>query len=149
MKRLSFILAFVLCVVLCVFCFASCEKKSADATTAEQGTTPAADTTAEQGTTPPDTTAPDTTVPPTQPPHVHVPEDHYTIDLYPTCLTAGEQSYYCAECGEKMTETTVAIPADPNAHNVPAWTVTTPADLFHDVGSREGVCLVCEQTVVE
>ena len=44
MKKLSIALALLLCVVLCVFCFASCGKKKADATTAAPGTTPAGTT---------------------------------------------------------------------------------------------------------
>ena len=144
MKKLTLTIALVLCLVLCAFAFASCGKKGADATTAEQAT--AAGTTAAQ-TTAGTTAAP--TAAPTQAPHVHTPEDHYTVDLKPTCTTPGEQSYYCLECGEKIAGTTVPIPIDPDAHKIPSWTVTEPVDMFHVTGSREGVCSICDQPVVE
>ncbi len=141
MKRLTLALAFVLCLVLCVFAFASCGKKKAAATTAEQAT--AAATTAQA------TTAAETTAAPTLPPHVHTPEDHYTVDLKPTCTTPGEQSYYCEECGEKIPGTTVPIEIDPKAHKINGWTVTQPVDMFHVTGRREGFCTLCEETIVE
>ena len=146
MKRLTLTIALVLCLVLCAFAFASCGKKKAAATTAEQAT--AAATTAGQATAAA-TTAPATTAASTQPPHVHTPEDHYTVDLKPTCSTPGEQSYYCEECGEKIAETTVPIPIDPDAHKINSWNVTDPVNMFHVTGSREGVCTICDQTIVE
>ena len=144
MKKITLALALVLCLSLVVFAFASCGKKGADATTAAQAT--AAGTTAAQ-TTAGTTAAP--TAAPTQAPHVHTPEDHYTVDLKPTCTTPGEQSYYCLECGEKIAGTTVPIPIDPDAHKIPSWTVTEPVNMFHVTGSREGVCTICDQPVVE
>ena len=146
MKRLTLTIALVLCLVLCAFAFASCGKKKAAATTADQAT--AAATTAGQATAAA-TTAPATTAAPTQPPHVHTPEDHYTVDLKPTCTTPGEQSYYCEECGEKIPETTVSIPIDPDAHKINEWTVTEPVNMFHETGHREGFCTLCEQTIGE
>ena len=146
MKRLTLTIALILCLVLCVFAFASCGKKKAAATTAEQATVAA--TTAGQATAAA-TTAPATTAAPTQAPHVHTPEDHYTVDLKPTCTTPGEQSYYCEECGEKIPGTTVSIPIDPDAHKINEWTVTEPVNMFHETGHREGLCTICEQTIVE
>ena len=147
MKKLTIALALVLCLVLCVFCFASCgkKKKTTTDTTAAQGTTPDA-TTAAQGTTPAGTTAAATTAPATQPPHVHVPEENYTIDVKPTCLTDGEESLYCVECGEKIPDSTRPIPADPDAHVVDEWTTVEPT-LFDPVGSKSGTCVVCEQPI--
>ena len=146
MKKLTIALALILCLVLCVFSFASCGKKNTTtATTAEAGTTPAG-TTAQQGTTPADTTAAATTAPATQPPHVHTPEENYTVDTEPTCLTDGEESLYCAECGMKIPESTRAIPADPDAHVVEEWTIVEPT-LFDPVGSKTGTCKVCEQPI--
>ena len=147
MKKITLALALILCLSLVVFAFAACGKSDkTDATTAAQAT--AAATTAEQATAAA-TTAPATTAASTQPPHVHTPEDHYTVDLKPTCSTPGEQSYYCEECGEKIAETTVQIPIDPKAHKITEWTVTDPVNMFHVTGSREGVCTICDQTVVE
>ena len=147
MKKITLALALILCLSLVVFAFAACGKSGkTDATTAAQAT--AAATTAEQATAAA-TTAPETTAAPTQPPHVHTPEDHYTVDLKPTCSTPGEQSYYCEECGEKIAETTVPIPIDPKAHKINSWNVTDPVNMFHVTGSREGVCTICDQTVVE
>ncbi|MBP5349234.1 MAG: hypothetical protein J6Z13_02610, partial [Clostridia bacterium] len=77
------------------------------------------------------------------------PEDHYTVDLKPTCSTPCEQSYYCEECGEKIQDTTVSIPIDPDAHRINSWTVTEPVDMFHVTGRREGFCTLCEQTIGE
>ena len=145
MKKLTVTLALILCLALVVFAFAACGKSGkTNATTAAQAT--AAGTTAAQ--TAAGTTAA-TTAAPTQAPHVHTPEDHYTIDLKPTCSTPGEQSYYCLECGEKIAETTVSIPIDPDAHKINSWTVTDPVNMFHVTGSREGFCALCEQTIVE
>ena len=147
MKKITLSLALILCLSLVVFAFAACGKSSkTDATTAAQAT--AAATTAGQATAAA-TTAPATTAASTQPPHVHTPEDHYTVDLKPTCSTPGEQSYYCEECGEKIAETTVPIPIDPDAHKINSWTVTDPVNMFHVTGSREGVCTICDQTIVE
>ena len=141
MKRLYLALALLLCLALCVFAFASCGKKKAETTTAAETepakTTPA--TTAEA------TTAPATT---TKAPHVHTPEAEYTIDLQPTCTTPGEKSYYCVECGMKITETTVQIPIDPNAHKVLEWNTDAPT-LLKPTGSRSGICTYCEAPIEE
>ena len=139
MKKLTIALALILCLVLCVFAFASCGKKKATATTAPEATTP--DATTGQATAPEATTAPATT---TKAPHVHVPEDNYTVDTPPTCLTDGEESLYCAECGQKIDGTTRAIPADPEAHTVDKWTIVEPT-MFEPVGSKTGKCIICEQ----
>ena len=143
MKRATLTIAFVLCLVLCVFAFASCGKKGAAATTAEQT---ADATTAAQTTAAPATT---TTATPTPPPHEHTPEPTPTVDLKPTCSSPGEQSYYCEECGLKIPGTTEPIDIDPKAHKINEWTVTDPANMFNETGHREGFCVLCEQTIVE
>ena len=140
MKKLSIALALLLCVVLCVFCFASCGKKKAAATTVDQGTTPA-------GTTAPGTTAPDTTAEPTLPPHEHTPEADYTIDKPATCGEDGQKSIHCSECGNIIPGTEVKIDADPTLHVVDDWT-TVPATVIKD-GSKTGTCTVCHQPVEE
>ena len=152
MKKLSIALALLLCVVLCVFCFASCGKKKATSTTADQGTTPAG-TTADQGTTPAGTTVPGTTVPGTTAPvttegHVHTPETEYTVDTPENCTNPGSKSYHCAECGAIIEGTEVVIPADPTKHVVNEWTVTKEATIFED-GAKSGTCTVCSQTIEE
>ena len=139
MKKLSITLALILCLVLCVLAFASCGKKGAKATTAEE-TAP--------GTTAGATTAADTTAQKTQPPHVHVPEDEYTIDLEPTCTTPGEKSLYCLECGMKIPDTTVEIPPVPDAHTVTEWDTDAPT-LLKPVGSRTGECVYCGTEIEE
>ena len=137
MKRSVRILALVLSLVLCALAFASCGKKKADATTA-------AETTAAQTTAAATTTA----ATPTPPPHEHVPEAEPTIDLKPTCITPGEQSYYCEECGLKIPGTTETIDPDPKAHDVPTWTVTKEATIFED-GKRTGRCKYCDEEFEE
>ena len=140
MKKLTMALALVLCLVLCVFAFASCGKKNkTTSTTAPDATTPA-------GSTAESTTATPTTAPATEPPHVHVPEDDYQIDVEPTCLTPGEMSLYCVECGALIEGSTEVLPADPNAHVVETWDVVEPT-LLDPVGSKTGVCQICEQNV--
>ena len=140
MKKLSVILALVLCLVLSVFCFASCGKKTAAATTGTEAT--AAATTAQA------TTAAETTAAPTLAPHVHTPEDHYTVDLKPTCSTPGEQSYYCEECGEKIPGTTVPIEIDPEAHVINEW-VEDDISLLNPTGVKTGHCTACDRDIVE
>lgn len=131
------ILALILCLVLCAFTFASCGKK-ADVT-ATQGAT-AADATA-AGTTAAATEG-ETLPATTKEQHVHIPEDHYTIDLQPTCSAPGEQSYYCDVCGDKIEESVVAIPRDPEAHVVNEWETVRLPSLFGD-GTDRGVCSLC------
>ena len=151
MKKLSIALALILCVALCVFCFASCGKKKADATTAAPGTTP---TTTESSTTAPATTAEATTAEvttaaTTAEPCQHVPADDYTVDVPATCGEAGSKSYHCTICGESIPGTEVRIDPDSTAHEVASWTVTKEATLFEQTGSRHGECSVCHQDVVE
>ena len=168
MKKLSVTLALVLCLVLCALAFASCGKKTTDSTTAAPATTPdsAAATTAEpngtepaattaeataeataEPTTPAETTAPETTADPNA--HVHTPEAEYWIDQQPTCITPGQKSLYCEECGEQIPGSIVEIPIDPNAHNVPSWTVTKEVTLLNPTGgSKHGLCTICEQDIV-
>ena len=141
MKRSVRILALLLAVMMCAFAFASCGKKKADATTAAETT--AAATTAE-----PTAAATTTVAAPTQPPHEHTPEAAPTVDLKPTCITPGEQSYYCEECGEKIPGTTVPIDPDPKAHDIPTWTVTKEATIFED-GKRAGRCKYCDEEFEE
>ena len=143
MKKLSIALALILCVALCVFCFASCGKKKADATTAAPGTTP---TTTESSTTAPATTAEATTAPVTTAPHEHTPEADYTIDKPATCGEDGSKSIHCSECGNIIPGTEVKIDADPTLHVVDEWNVTKEATIFED-GVKTGTCTVCHQPV--
>ena len=139
------IIALLLCLVMVAFSFAACGKKNNTASTTANATTPA--TTTAGGTDA--TTAAATTAPATTVPHVHTPEENYTIDLKPTCTTEGEQSIYCAECGEKIEGTTQKIPVDPNAHKVNEWVTVEPTLLDPDGGTRTGTCVLCDQPVVE
>ena len=147
MKKLSVTLALILCLVLCAFAFASCGKKKTEATTAGQGTV--ADTTA-GATTPASTTAipADTTAAiETQAPHVHVPGD-YEVDFPPTCVTEGEQSRYCVDCGALIEGSTVKIPVDPEAHVINEW-VEDDVSLLNPTGTKTGHCTACERDIVE
>ena len=143
MKKLSIALALLLCLVLCVFCFASCGKKKADATTAAPGTTPAT----ESSTTAPGTTAEPTTAPTTTA-HEHTPEADYTTDVPATCGADGSKSIHCSECGNIIPGTEVKIDSDPTLHVVDQWAVTKEATIFAD-GEESGVCTVCSQTVTK
>ncbi|MBR5044801.1 MAG: hypothetical protein IKX66_05575 [Clostridia bacterium] len=131
------VLALILCLVLCVFAFASCQKK-ADAE-ATQGTTAAVTTAAA-------TTGETLPITSTEPQHVHIPEDHYTVDREPTCSDPGEQAYYCDECGEKIADSVVAIPIDPEAHVVSEWENVQMASILGD-GTDRGVCTLCGREV--
>ena len=153
MKKLTLALALVLCLVLA---FASCGNKKTDSTTAQQATEPAA-TTAAQATDPatepeatqPEATQPEATQPEaTQPGHVHVPEADYWIDYPATCLTPGQKSLYCEECGEQIPESITEIPVDPTAHDLSAWTIIEEATLFAD-GKRSATCTICKSTITE
>ena len=143
MKRLTLILALVLCLAVCVFAFASCNKDKKDtSTTAKPATTAAPTTTAAPATT---TAEPEDT----EEPHVHVIpdewEDEYLVE--PDCTHEGTRVKYCPECGDVVA--TEQVPAVPGAHKVAEWTVTSPVDLFHTTGSRNGVCTACGDTIVE
>ena len=145
MKKITTVLALILCLVLTVFAFASCDKKDkkdADATTAKPATTAEPATTAAPATT---TAEPEDT----EAPHVHVIpdewEDEYLVE--PDCTNEGTRVKYCPECGDVVA--TEQVPAVPGAHKVAEWTVTSPVDLFHTTGSRNGVCTACGDTIVE
>ena len=138
------IIALLLCLVMVAFSFAACGKKNNTASTTAKATTPA--TTTAAGTDA--TTAAATTTPVTAAPHVHTPEDHPTIDLKPTCVTEGEQSVYCAECGEKIEGTTEKIPVDPTAHKIDEW-VTVEPTLLAPNGTKTGTCVLCSTPIVE
>ena len=145
MKKLLVAFVLILCVVLFVFAFASCGKKTADATTADQGTTPA--TSGVQPTSPAATTAEPTTEPEeTEPVCDHVPEEDWFVETAATCTTPGVEKLYCVVCGAELDERPIEI--DPGAHVVTEWTVTREADVLGD-GSREGVCSNCNNPVVE
>ena len=123
----------MLCLCVSVFAFSSCgKKKSPVSSTADAG----------GGTT----AAPTTEAAPTAPAHVHVPDKDYTILANPTCSTTGEKCLYCAECGEKIPDSTVEIPIDPSAHRFGEMTGVKPT-LLDPVGWSEGVCLICEETI--
>ena len=146
MRKTTITLALFLSFVLCLFCFASCGKKSADATTAKPDVT-----TAQPGTTPSGeaTTATPTTADATEgsTEHVHTPATAYTVDREATCQAAGSKSYHCTECDAIIPETVVEIPV--TDHNVENWTVTAEATVLNPVGSRHGECTFCHQDIVE
>ncbi len=137
-------LALILMLVMVAFAFASCnkDKKNGDATTAKPATTAEPATTAAPATT---TAEPEDT----EAPHVHVIpdewEDEYLVE--PDCTHEGTRVKYCPECGDVVA--TEQVPAVPGAHKVAEWTVTSPVDLFHTTGSRNGVCTACGDTIVE
>ena len=148
MRKTTITLALLLSFVLCLFCFASCGKKTASATTGAEATASATTgTEATAAATTAQATNAATTAYATLAPHVHTPDDHYTVDRKPTCTTPGEQSYYCSVCGEKIPGTTVPIEIDPNAHKVDEWTVTEEATLLNPVGTMTGHCSVCDRDV--
>ncbi|MBR4335720.1 MAG: hypothetical protein IKP74_04620 [Clostridia bacterium] len=140
-------LALILMLVMVAFAFASCGKKTADATTAAKTTAPT--TAAPTGSsttaapTQPEATEPEETVPTCQ----HVPEDTWRVETPATCSAPGVEKLYCLECGEELEER--QIPIDPDAHEVDEWTVTEAANMLNPTGSRTGVCTLCHNDVVE
>jgi len=80
-------------------------------------------------------------------PKQHVPEDDYEIEIPPTCCAEGLKVLYCEECGDVIEE--VPIEIDPTAHHVDEWNVTDPVNMFHTSGSRTGVCVYCDEELVE
>ena len=137
-------LALILMLVMVAFAFASCEKdkKNGDATTAKPATTAEPATTAAPATT---TAEPEDT----EAPHVHVIPDEWDDEYLaePDCTNEGMRVKYCPECGAVVA--TESVPANPNAHKVASWTVTEAVNMFHTTGSRNGVCTVCGNTIVE
>ncbi|MBR5044176.1 MAG: hypothetical protein IKX66_02400, partial [Clostridia bacterium] len=150
-KRILF--ALILLLALCVFAFASCQKNNSAGTTAKEQTaaeptsaaTTAAATIADNQTAAPAST----TAQPTTQGHVHTPEDKMTILLEPTCCATGFKAYVCLDCGATIDETIEEIPIDPEAHKVEDWTVTEAVSLLHPTGSRNGVCTVCHENIVQ
>ena len=140
-------LALILMLVMVAFAFASCGKKTADATTAAKTTAPT--TAAPTGSsttaapTEPEATEPEETEPTCQ----HVPEDTWRVETPATCSAPGVEKLYCNECGEELDER--QIPIDPDAHEVDEWTVTSAANMLNPTGSRTGVCTLCHNDVVE
>ncbi len=147
MKKITLTLALILCLALCVFAFASCGKKTADATTDGKTAAPtAAGTTAAP--TQPESTEPGETEPEeTEPAHVHTPEQEWIVESDPTCVTPGQKVLYCEECGQEIDRQ--EIPVDPGAHKVTDWTVTEAVSMFHTTGSRNGNCEYCHLNIVE
>ena len=147
MKKITLTLALILCLALCVFAFASCGKKTADATTDGKTAAPtAAGTTAAP--TEPESTEPGETEPEeTEPAHAHTPEQEWIVESDPTCVTPGQKVLYCEECGLEIDRQ--EIPVDPGAHKVTDWTVTEAVNMFHTTGSRNGNCEYCHLNIVE
>ena len=151
MKKLSIAFALVLALVLCVFCFASCGKKTANATTAEQGTTPAGTT---AGATTPDATTPDATTAeattaeattPEETEHVHVPGAEMVIDEDPSCAAPGSKSYHCTICGAIIEETVEPIPALPHTPEDDYTIDEEPTCVAP--GKKSIYCLECGQKI--
>ena len=140
-------LALILMLVLVAFAFASCGKKTADATTAAKTTAPTtAAPTGSSTTAAP--TQPEATEPEeTEPECNHVPEDEWVVLTPATCTTTGLEKLYCLECGAEIDERT--IPVNPDAHSIPdsAWEIVEPT-IFAD-GSKHGVCTLCNTAVDE
>ena len=70
--------------------------------------------------------------------------DNGTVTTPATCLTDGELTFTCDDCGATKTEVIQAA----GHHNVENWTVTKPATCT-EAGSRTGECSVCHQTITE
>ena len=156
MRKTTITLALFLSFVLCLFCFASCGKKSADATTGNQATAPATTASGDAtktgettGTaTQPEATQPEATEPEvTAAPHEHTPDTEWTVIAEPTCSAPGRKVLFCQECGVAIEED--VIPINPDAHAVLSWTVTKEPTLLEQTGSRHGECSLCHQDVVE
>lgn len=142
MKKLTITLALILCLVLCVFAFASCGKKTADATTGEKTAAPTdGSSTTAAPTEPATTTEPEET----EPAHVHTPEADWEIESDPTCTTPGKKVRYCEECGLVAEEE--IIPIDPNAHDVVEW--SAEPTLLNPTVEATGECAYCHQTISE
>ena len=160
MKKLMIPLALFLCVVLLVSAFASCSKKKATDTTAAPDTTPGTTATATVSTTDnatanttAATTAEATTAATTEATteattaHVHVAATEYTVDLEPTCTTAGSKSYHCTVCNEIIPETVVAIEVIPHT---PATEYTVDLEpTCTTAGSKSYHCSVCSAIIPE
>ena len=171
MKKITLTLALILCLALTVLAFASCGKKTADATTdaafdaatdaatnaatdaatnASTDATTAAPTDAttaaptEPAATEPEATEPEATEPEeTEPPHVHTPETEWYVETEPTCSTPGRKVLYCEECGEVVDED--EIPIDPDAHMVVTW--SAEPTLLNPTVEATGECIFCSQTI--
>ena len=148
-------LALILMLVMVAFAFASCGKKAADATTANQATAPATtasgDSTKASETTgtatQPEATEPEATEPEvTEPPHEHTPDAEWTVIDEPTCSKPGKKVLYCEECDDEIDEE--EIPVDPDAHNVENWVGVEPTLLLQS-GYRDGTCTICNQPIHE
>ena len=139
MKKITLTLALILCLSLTVFAFASCGKKTADATTDGKTAAPTAATTT-VAPTQPEATEPEETEPGCN----HVPEAEWIIESEPTCLTPGLKKLYCAECGEELDSE--EIPVDPTKHVVAVW--SAEPTLLNPTVHRTGECTRC-QTVLE
>ena len=77
--------------------------------------------------------------------HAHVPEAEYTVDLPPTCAYAGSKSYHCAECGQIIAETVVAI--DPLPHVPAAEYVVDVKPTCSSPGVKSKRCTECGDIV--
>ena len=138
MKKTYASLALILVLVLCVFAFASCSKKTDEATAAD---TTVADTTA--GTTAQETTAADTTAAPTE--CAHVPESEPTVLDAATCTLPGSQAYYCSVCHQMIPGTTAQIPA--KGHTPDAEYTIDVAETCGAAGSKSYHCSVCDAII--
>ena len=140
MKKITLTLALILCLALCVFAFASCGKKTADATTDGKTAAPtAAGTTAAP--TQPESTEPEETEPGCD----HVPEAEWFIESDPTCIAPGVKVLYCEVCGAELQRE--SIPVDLTKHVVAVW--SAEPTLLNPTVHRTGECTICQETLEE
>ena len=81
--------------------------------------------------------------------HTHTPAEAYTVIEAPTCSSEGVKVKYCTGCGEFLSDTVAAIPADPDAHEADWNVVRQPSVVDQADGSRNGTCIYCGKHVEE
>ncbi|MBP5270066.1 MAG: hypothetical protein ILO42_03805, partial [Clostridia bacterium] len=125
MKTRVLVFAVILCLALGLFWFASCGSQTGtDVTEPDTGAS---------------TTAPVVTE------HVHTPEDKETIDLEPSCASAGSKSKHCSVCKEIIPETVEEIPA--LAHTPGQTYKVLEAATCAAAGREVCVCEICGQAI--
>ena len=79
----------------------------------------------------------------------HTEAEEYTIDTPANCRRVGYRSKHCSVCGEIIGSTVEELSIDENVHDVENWEVTSAATLLNPIGSRHGVCSLCNNPVNE